>query len=91
MGATNVQDRQRDLQGHERVGAVVDAPYYPENVAQKEAPEARLALPSGPRPDEPGGHDRHDHRGPLDEIDRIHSYLYFAGAAWGAARARHPS
>jgi hypothetical protein len=30
---------------------VVDAPYYPENVAQKKAPEARLALPAGQQPD----------------------------------------
>src|SRR5688572_4811494 len=70
----DIKRGEEKLQPDQRIGRVVPAPHHPEYVAGEEAPEADDALRRRARRDQPGGHDRHRHRRPLQQVEIVHNH-----------------
>lgn len=67
--ASQVHRPQAHLQHDERMGVGMQPPYDPEKIAENETPESDHASPGTLGTHEPGGHHRHGHRRPLNQID----------------------
>ena len=53
---------------------IMPSPDDPEPIAEEEAPKPDLPPPFGLGSNEPGGHDRHHHGGPLKLVQIVHSF-----------------
>ena len=62
------------LEDNEGIRPVIPPPDDPEPVAQEEAPKPDLPPTFGLGSNEPRGDYRDNHRGPLEERQRVHSF-----------------
>lgn len=87
-GATNIERKQPDLKGDQRIRMVVPAPGDPQNVAHQKTPKAPTALSLGLGRYEPCCRQRDNHCRPLQRVNKaIHgcSDRFFPSpdANWG--------
>ncbi len=65
-GAANIQNGETDLQKDKSVGFVVEAPDYPEHIANQKGPESPVAFELPLRGHQPRGQHGNRHRRPLN-------------------------